>query len=138
MIDKNKITLGFCSLAALTLMSGCVVTPYGGGVAVVAPPPAVAVNVEVYPDYYCWDGFEYVGIVGGRYYYLGPGHAWIVCEPFRLARFHDWERGHPDWRDHAIRNEHFRPADRGHDRDHGRDRDRKHERDRDHDHDDNH
>ncbi|MGA9778894.1 MAG: hypothetical protein ACLPRE_05480 [Limisphaerales bacterium] len=62
-----------------------------------------------------------MGVVGGRYYYLGPRNAWIVCEPFRLARFPDWERLHPDWRDHAIHNERYRNDNHGHDRDHGDD-----------------
>ncbi|MDE3068107.1 MAG: hypothetical protein KGJ60_11225 [Verrucomicrobiota bacterium] len=111
------MALGICSLAAMTLVSGCVVGGYGG-VAVEAPPPAVM--VEVYPDYYFWDGYEYVGLVGGRYYYLGPRHVWIACEPFRVERFHRWERFHPDWRYHAIPNEHYRHGGRGHGRDHDR------------------
>lgn len=126
------LATGVASLAALT--SGCLVEPYGGGGVVVEgpPPPAVTVDVDIYPDYYCWDGFEYVGIVGGRYYYLGPRNVWIVCEPFRLERFHEWERGHADWREHATPNEHFRPAGRGHDqdRDRGHDRDKGRGRDR--------
>ena len=51
------------------------------------------------PDSYAWDGYEYVGLVGDQYYYLGPGNVWLFCEPFRLERFHGWERGHADWRD---------------------------------------
>jgi hypothetical protein len=69
----------------------------------VAPPQAV-VTVGV-PDSYAWDGYEYVGLVGGQYMYLGPGGVWLGLDPFRLDRFHGWERGHPDWRGHAIRNE---------------------------------
>lgn len=128
MIHQNKIILGLCGLMTLTLMSGCVVEPYGG-VAVEAPPPpppAVTVEVAVAPDYYVWDGFEYVGFVGGHYYYLGPRNVWVVCEPFRLSRFHDWERYHPDWRNHAIHNERYRNDDRGHGHDQNRDRDRDH------------
>jgi hypothetical protein len=60
------------------------------------------------PDSYAWDGYEYVGLVGDQYFYLGPGDVWLVCDPFRLDRFHGWERGHPDWRAHAIRNDRFR------------------------------
>jgi hypothetical protein len=124
MIHGNKIVPGLCGLTVLTLISGCVVRPYGGVVVETPPPPAV--TVEVAPDYYVWDGFEYVGIVGGRYYYLGPRNVWIVCEPFRLARFHDWERVHPDWHNHAIRNERYRNDNRGHDRDRDRDHGRDH------------
>ena len=118
MTNRNIIILGVCS-ATVALLSGCVEGGYGYvGVGVEAPLPAV--EVEVYPDYYWWDGYEYVGIVGGQYYYLGPRHAWIVCEPFRVERFHEWERGHPEWREHATYNEHYRPAGRGSDNDRGR------------------
>ncbi|HLX96748.1 MAG TPA: hypothetical protein VKU37_13475 [Verrucomicrobiae bacterium] len=131
----NKITLGVCGLAAAALMSGCIVRPYGG-VAVEAPAPVVAVGV--YPDDYVWDGYEYVGVVGGQYYYLGPGQVWIVCEPWRLQRFHGWERYHADWHDHAIHNDRYR--DGGHDNDHNRDRDQGHDQNHGHghDHDDGH
>lgn len=128
----NQITLGVCGLAAAALMSGCVVRPYGG-VAVEAPAPVVTVGV--YPDYYAWDGYEYVGFVGSQYYYLGPGHVWIVCEPWRLERFHGWERYHADWRDHAIHNELYRRGDGGHDNDHRQDRDQGHDQNHGHGHD---
>lgn len=120
-----NLAMGLATLTMAAFLSGCVVTPYGG-VAVEAPPPAVSVDVDVYPDDYWWDGYEYVGIVGGRYYYLGPGSVWIVCEPFRVERFEAWEHHHPDWRVHATPNERFRPADRGHDRDRDRGRGRGH------------
>jgi hypothetical protein len=70
---------------------------------VYVPPPEAVVTVGV-PDSYVWDGVEFVGVVGGQYMYLGPGGAWLVCEPFRLERFHGWERGHPDWHRTAIHN----------------------------------
>jgi hypothetical protein len=117
----NKSTWAVCGMAVITLLSGCEIPPYyGGGVAVGVPPPSVEITVT--PDYYYWDGFEYVGIVGSQYYYLGPGNVWIVCEPFRVERFRAWERGHPDWREHATRNERFRPDDRGRGHGHGHDR----------------
>ena len=110
------------------LVSGCVVYPNGtvglqpliiaapAPMVVAAPPPAVEVAppvVEV-PDTYVWDGVEFVGVVGGAYFYLGPGDVWLACGPDRLAHFHDWERFHPDWRDHAIRNDRFRTDAHGH------------------------
>lgn len=110
------------------LVSGCVVYPNGtvglqpliiaapAPVVVAAPPSAVEVAppvVEV-PDSYVWDGVEFVGVVGGAYFYLGPGDVWLACGPDRLARFHDWERFHADWRDHAIRNDRFRTDAHGH------------------------
>jgi hypothetical protein len=79
---------------------------------VVAPAPVtVAVGV---PDNYVWDGYEYVGLVGDQYYYLGPGNVWLVCDPYRLDRFRGWERGHSDWRSHATRNDRYRTDRNGH------------------------
>src|SRR5690349_14046799 len=95
---------GLAGLAFAAFVSGCVVTPYGGGGVVVTGPPPPEVEVTVYPDDYWWDGYEYVGIVGGQYYYLGPRHVWIVCEPFRVERFNVWQRGHPEWHEHATHN----------------------------------
>jgi hypothetical protein len=122
----------------LVLMSGCVVEPNGQvafqpfvvvapqPVAVVGPPPVEVAPVMV-PDSYAWDGYEYVGLVGDQYFYLGIGNVWLVADPFRLDRFHGWERGHPDWRTHAIRNDNYRTDRNGHvqprrDDTHGKDR----------------
>jgi hypothetical protein len=107
------------------LMSGCVVEPDGRVVfrpvvyvapqpVYVAPAPVVLEEPVMVPDTYVWDGDEFVGVVGDQYFYLGPGDVWLVCEPFRLERFHGWERGHADWREHAIRNDRFRKDARGH------------------------
>lgn len=80
---------------------------------IVAPAPPVTLEVGV-PDYYVWDGVEFVGVVGTTYYYLAPGDVWIVCDPVRLARFRDWERFHPDWRAHATINVKYRSDAHGH------------------------
>ena len=113
------IALGFSGLAALVIMlvSGCVIEPrgrvfYRAGVVVEAPPPVVVVD-EV-PDDYVWDGYEFVGVAGGAYFYLGPGDVWMRCEPWRLERVHVWERDHADWREHAIRNDRYRTDGHGH------------------------
>jgi hypothetical protein len=79
---------------------------------VVAPAPTVA--VQAVPDSYVWDGTEYVGVVGSQYYYLGPGNVWLTLDGPRVARFHEWERSHADWRAHAIRNDRFRQGAHGH------------------------
>lgn len=106
---KNSRVVGLFTCAA-ALASGCTVSvrppevyipPPQAVVTVGAPEAVVTVGV---PDSYVWDGVEYVGFVGGQYMYLGPGGGWAVCEPWRLERFHGWERGHPDWRRTAVRN----------------------------------
>jgi hypothetical protein len=121
-IDHLRLWTMASMAGGLGLVTGCVVEP-NGRVAVqplvVQPPPPMTVappplaGPVLVPDDYVWDGFEYVGLVGGQYYYLGPGNVWLVCEPFRLERFHGWERGHPDWRAHAVRNVKYRRDARG-------------------------
>ena len=114
---------GVLLLAAggMILFTGCVVRPDGRvafePVVVSAPAPVVvedAPSADVVPDDYTWDGYEYVGVVGDSYFYLGPGNVWLACDPVRLGRFHGWEHGHPGWRAHAIRHERFRADAHGH------------------------
>lgn len=121
----NCLRACILSMAAggLGLLSGCVVEP-NGQVAfqpfvVAAPVPEPVIVAEppepvMVPDSYAWDGYEYIGLVGGQYFYLGLGNVWLVAEPFRLERFHGWERDHPDWQNHAIRNDRFRTDRYGH------------------------
>jgi hypothetical protein len=71
------------------------------------------VNVGV-PDDYVWDGTEFVGMVGDQYYYLGPDHVWLNFDAHGQARFHDWERNHADWREHATHNDQYRRDAQGH------------------------
>jgi hypothetical protein len=117
--------VGILTMAAggLALVSGCVVQP-NGQVGLYVPTvefapavvvaPAVEVEPVMIPEAYTWDGVEYVGLVGDQYYYLGAGNVWLVAGSDRLERFHGWERGHPDWRNHATRNDRFRKDARGH------------------------
>jgi hypothetical protein len=88
------------------------------------PAPAVTVEAAV-PDSYVWDGTEFVGVVGDQYYYLGAGNVWLPFDSVRVARFHDWEKVHADWRTHVTRNELYRHDAHGHDvprhDDHGHD-----------------
>lgn len=100
-----------------------------------APPPAVVVTVV--PDYYIWDGDEYVGVVGDQYYYLGPGDVWVVCDPVRFHRFQVYVHDHPDWHSHMTHNEKYRNQDRDHDHDRPapmHDKDDHNKLDHDHDH----
>ena len=69
---------------------------------IVAPAPA---PVVVVPESYVWDGYEYVGYVGGQYLYLGPDNVWMPLEPYRLHRWYYYQRYHPDWRAHVIHQE---------------------------------
>ena len=125
---KNMIAIaiGLSSLTTTTLIAGPPV------VSVQVPTPAVSVQVPVpappvvtvqtpAPDTYIWDGYEYVGVVGSQDYYLGPGNVWLTLDAGRSARWHDWERGHADWRNHAVRNERYRHDVRDHDKDRDRD-----------------
>jgi hypothetical protein len=113
----SRAGLVLAAAGGLALLSGCVVRPYarvGIEVPVVTVAPAVEVGPAMVPEAYTWDGVEYVGLVGDQYYYLGPGNVWLVAGPDRLAFFHGWERGHPDWRSHATRNDRYRQDARGH------------------------
>jgi hypothetical protein len=124
------IAMGIAGLAALPLMARPFITiqvgppppPPPPPVVVNIPPPAVTVTVGV-PDYYVWDGYEYVGVVGSQYYYLGLGHVWLPIDPVRLARWNHWEKGHANWRVHATSNVRYRTDAQGHNhplpKDHG-------------------
>ena len=104
------------AVGSLALVSGCVVQPDGRvyvGLPVVTVAPAVVVEPVMVPDTYVWDGQEQIGFIGGRYYYLGAGDVWLVAGTDRLGYFHGWERGHPDWRNHAVRNDRYRRDSRG-------------------------
>lgn len=108
-MKAKYLRAGMLSVAAggLALAAGCVVFPRGrvglvpivvapAPVCMVPPPVEVEAGPMMVPDGYAWDGYEYVGFVGDQYYYLGPGNFWLLAEPWRLDRFHGWERGHPD------------------------------------------
>jgi len=100
----KRTFVSILSIAALGFLAGCAV--YEREPVAYGPPGAYGPpTVEVVPEYYAWDGVEYVGVVHGEYVYLGPGHVWQRMEPYRLQRFHAWERSHPDWSRNAIRNE---------------------------------
>lgn len=98
---KNVRVMYLCAVVT-ALAGGCAVSYQPPSVSVSVPEPVVEVGV---PPAYVWDGVEYVGFVGGQYMYLGPGGGWLVCDGVRLDRFHGYERGHPDWRRTAVRNE---------------------------------
>jgi hypothetical protein len=107
------LVTGITGLATLTSMSGpvVIVQPPAPVVTVQVPAPVITVAV---PDAYVWDGFEFVGIVGMDYFYLGAGGYWVPCDSVRLARFQGWEKVHADWRAHATANVNYRLDARGH------------------------
>ena len=126
MKTKNILTCATCVFSVATLMSMTVplmaqtviVRPPSVSIQIpVPPPPAVVITpvVDVVPDYYVWDGVEYVGVVGNTYVYLGPDHVWCPLPSARLVFFHDWERDHHEWREHAIENTRYRRDAHGHD-----------------------
>jgi hypothetical protein len=95
-----KSTMGL-SVIITALVSGCTISMRPTGVVAMGPEPVVVVA----PAAYVWDGVEYVGEYDGQYVYLSGGGVWVVCDEMRLARFHGWEGGHPDWRRAAIHND---------------------------------
>jgi hypothetical protein len=129
-LKKIAFTLGISSIGTLALGLGLlafdpavVAAPLSVTVVVPAAPVVVAPPVVIapvppapvlVPDSYVWDGYEYVGIIGGQYFYLGAGNVWLACDPVRLARFQGWKKVNPDWRTHATRNVHYRTDHSGH------------------------
>jgi len=145
-IKSMRACSALVAASGLILMAGCVIEPPRvavRGPVVVAPvppppPPLVVVApappppgpVVYVPDSYFWDGYEYVGLVGDDYCYLGPGNVWVVCEPWRLNRVHVWIHGHPDWHAHLVVNERFRTDRYGHVAPHRGEEMREHREDR--------
>lgn len=113
------LTMGITGLAAAVLAGPAINvqigTPPPPPPPVVVQPAAPAVTVAVVPDYYVWDGEEYVGVIGDQYYYLGPNNVWLTLDAPRQTRFHEWEKSHSDWRQHEIRNTRYRRDAQGHD-----------------------
>jgi hypothetical protein len=125
---KTKLYVNLIAIMAL-LLTGCTVeehrhvyappppppppppvvvapAPLPPPVVVVPPPPrhgpkVVAPPVYV-PQYYVWDGYEYVGWSGQMYIYLAPHGDWVPCDKVVIARFHKYEKKHPNWRKEAT------------------------------------
>ncbi|HTV42140.1 MAG TPA: hypothetical protein VMF08_16335 [Candidatus Sulfotelmatobacter sp.] len=57
-------------------------------------PPQVAPAVPKTAE---WDGWEYVGEVGGRVYYQGPNNTWLAMDKAHQQRFEQWRRNNPNW-----------------------------------------
>lgn len=89
-IRKVELALAAFGVAILGLTAGCEDNEP-------PPPPGVAV-VGFVPDYCFWDGYEYVGWYGDRYYYWGPERVWVICDPVRVQRVNVWIGAHPHWR----------------------------------------
>jgi hypothetical protein len=101
-----KIVTWVACLTLAALVSGCY-TPPAATVAVQSPQPIPPPTgyVTYTPEYYTWDGYEYVGVAGGQYVYW-DGRVWLAASPVILGRFHGWERYHPEWRRTAIHYHH--------------------------------
>lgn len=116
----SLVTAGVACGMTLPSAAGPTVTitpPPPPTVVITAPAPPPTVTVAVVPDDYVYDGTEYVGIVDGQYYYLGPDNTWIVMDPVRMHRFQVYMGDHKDWRDHMTHNTKYRGQDRDRDRD---------------------
>ena len=69
------------------------------------PPLAMqVVSVNPVPEYYTWDGHEYVGLIEDKHFYLTPEGTWKHCDNIQLNRFRHWEHKHADWLEHATHN----------------------------------
>jgi hypothetical protein len=106
---QNYFAFGLSGLMAIALVAGC--TYYSSPP---PPGPVATVQTDYVPDDYIWDGYEYVGYGGGQYYYLGPNHVWVICDPVRAQRYHNWQTAHPDWHTHAVVNVNYRVDAHGH------------------------
>ncbi|HZI32723.1 MAG TPA: hypothetical protein VFF11_10295 [Candidatus Binatia bacterium] len=143
--SKVALTLAASGMAILGLTAGC------ADDGPPPPPPRVAV-VGFVPDDCFWDGYEYVGWYGDQYYYWGPEHVWIICDPVRVQRVNVWISDHPHWRTQARPSVQYqvkvaeqphpsplraptvkRGQDRDHNHNHDYDRDRDRDRSRGHD-----
>jgi hypothetical protein len=93
---KKYVWLVLLALIAVSV-SGCAVR-FGRQQPVVVVPPQAPVTVFV-PDYYIWDGAEYIGWCGtyNRYVYWGAT-GWLVCSPEVTLRFDRWMSHYPTWR----------------------------------------
>src|ERR1700739_2962624 len=59
--------------------------------------PAMAPPAQEVPAGYVWNGTQYVGQVGGKYYYVGPQNTWLVLDKTRERSLEEWQRSHPNW-----------------------------------------
>ena len=107
------LAAGTTGLVTVTSLSGPVANRQPPAPAVMVQVPAPVITAAV-PDAYVWDGFEFVGVVGTEYFYLGAGGYWLPCDSMQQARFHDWEKAHADWRTHATANVDYRLDAHGH------------------------
>jgi hypothetical protein len=99
----------FTSIMSMTMIGIALALthPWAAPAATVVISPPVVVTTPV-PETYVWDGAEYVGVVNGQYYYLGPGNVWIALDSQRMNRFHAWQHSNPNWQAHATHNTRYR------------------------------
>ena len=111
-MKANKYAIMAAAGFALALARPCVadqtvVTPVPQNGAHTAPPAACV------PQGYVWDGSEYVGQVGAKYYYLGPRNTWVTLDTTRQGRFQQWQQNNPNWQQKEIRNTDYLGHDQG-------------------------
>jgi hypothetical protein len=114
--DKRMKTKQITAMLALG-SSLAIVQPCIAGPEVVTPAPQVYPATKdpatQVPTSYVWDGSEYVGQVGSKYYYLGPRNTWVNLDSTRQERFQHWQKSNPDWQSHEIRNTRYQGHDMG-------------------------
>jgi hypothetical protein len=95
-MKKSYIWLALLALIIVSV-SGCAVR-FGWQQPVVVVPPMAPATVFV-PDFYVWDGAEYVGwcSASSQYMYWIPT-GWIICDPKVRLRFDIWTSRYPEWR----------------------------------------
>lgn len=91
-----------CKIALALAISGMGIPALTTGCVYEGPAPNGVAVVGFVPDYCFWDGFEYVGWYGGAYYYWGPNHVWVECDPVQVQHVNVWVNAHPDWRTHVT------------------------------------
>jgi hypothetical protein len=108
MVNPANAGFGISLPSVVVTVPTPVVTVQAAPVVVAAPVAVAAPEVALVPETYVWDGAEFVGEVGGVTVFLGPEGGWHQLDAVRLERFHGWERGHGDWRRHALHNDKYR------------------------------
>jgi hypothetical protein len=100
--------LGFALAVArpCTAASSASVVTLAPQTAPVTTPPVAQV-----PPGYVWNGSEYVGQTGSKYYYVGPPNTWVVLDPTHQPG--ESQTNNPNGQSQEIRNTRYQGHDEG-------------------------